>query len=84
MTAALSSFWAGAVGVVKRDLAIFTSYRLAFVTQILANLFSLTLFFYISRLVTIGEFESPDAYYATRWWGCAAGPAQVRESVDRW
>jgi ABC-2 type transport system permease protein len=55
---------AAAIGVVRRDLSIFASYRTAFATQILANLFSLTLFYYISRLVTIGEFGSPDEYFA--------------------
>jgi ABC-2 type transport system permease protein len=52
------------LAVVRRDLQLAMSYRLRFFTQLLSAFFSLTLFYYISRLVTIGTFDSPDAYYA--------------------
>jgi ABC-2 type transport system permease protein len=53
-----------AFAVVKRDWRMMTSYRFRFFTTLLAAFFSLTLFYYISRLVRVSAFESPDAYYA--------------------
>ncbi len=53
-----------AVGVVQRDWRIFLSYRTRLITQLLSAFFSLTLFYYISRLIRVGAFTSPDAYYA--------------------
>jgi ABC-2 type transport system permease protein len=50
--------------VVRRDLALMLSYRARFATQLLSAFFSLTLFYYISRLVQVETFSSPDAYYA--------------------
>lgn len=52
------------LAVVWRDFKITTSYRLRFATQLLSAFFSLTLFFYISRLVRFEAFDSADAYYA--------------------
>jgi ABC-2 type transport system permease protein len=52
------------LAVVRRDLYIFMSYRTRFLTQIASALFSLTLFYYVSRLVHIQGFASPDRYYA--------------------
>jgi ABC-2 type transport system permease protein len=63
VTAASLSLQA-ALGVLKRDCLLFLSYRMAFITQTLSLFFTLTLFHFISRLVTIGAFSSPDAYYA--------------------
>lgn len=50
--------------IVRRDFKLALSYRLRFFTQLLSGFFSLTLFYYISRLVQVEVFESPDAYYA--------------------
>jgi hypothetical protein len=50
--------------VVKRDWRMMTSYRLRFISTLVGAFFSLTLFYYISRLVRVSAFESPDAYYA--------------------
>lgn len=50
--------------VVRRDLQMAMSYRVPFATQLLSAFFSLTLFYYISRLVTVSAFSSSDAYYA--------------------
>lgn len=55
-------FAAGAV--IRRDLRLAMSYRVPFATQLLSAFFSLTLFYYISRLVRVSAFESADAYYA--------------------
>lgn len=54
---------AAAIGLLQRDLLIFVSYRLRFITQTAAALFSLVIFYYVSRLVTVEPF-TPDAYFA--------------------
>jgi ABC-2 type transport system permease protein len=53
-----------AVGVLQRDWRIFISYRARFVTQLLSMIFTLTLFYYISRLVRVSEVGTADDYYA--------------------
>lgn len=53
-----------ALAIVKRDLLMYASYRLRFVTQCFQALFSVTLFYYISRLVRVGSIGSPDDYFA--------------------
>jgi ABC-2 type transport system permease protein len=56
--------YAGAAGgVFRRDLAIFLSYRMRFVTTLFATVVTLTLFFYVSRLVHSDRIGSPDDYY---------------------
>jgi ABC-2 type transport system permease protein len=57
-------FASAAAGVMLRDWQTFVSYRLRFVTQLLSMLFTLTLFYYISRLVTVSQVGSADDYYA--------------------
>jgi ABC-type multidrug transport system permease subunit len=54
----------GLTGVVRRDAALFWSYRIRAVSQTLALFFSLSLFYYVSRLVNVSEFPSADAYFA--------------------
>jgi ABC-2 type transport system permease protein len=54
----------GAAAILKRDYVIFTSYRLRFVSEIVSALLGVTLFYYVSRLVTGGAFDSSDAYFA--------------------
>jgi ABC-2 type transport system permease protein len=63
MSAMLESLDAG-FAVVKRDFRMMTSYRFRFVSTLFGAFFSLTLFYYISRLVRVEAFASPDAYYA--------------------
>jgi len=53
-----------ALGLLKRDARVFVSYRLRFLSQILGALFSVALFYYISRLVRVGTFRAPGAYFA--------------------
>jgi ABC-2 type transport system permease protein len=55
---------AAAAGILRRDWLIFISYRMRFAAQLLSSFFSLTLFYYVSRLVRVAPFESPGAYYA--------------------
>jgi ABC-2 type transport system permease protein len=55
---------AAALAVMRRDLQLFFSYRLRFVSQLFGTLFAVTLFYYVSRLVDVHEFPTHDAYFA--------------------
>jgi ABC-type multidrug transport system permease subunit len=61
---ALAETWRGVIGVARRDAAIFWSYKLRVITQSFSLLFSLTLFYYVSRLIGSSAFRSPDDYFA--------------------
>lgn len=54
---------AAAAAFVKRDAMLYVSYRWSFLTQIASVFVSVALFYYVSRLVTVGAF-SPDRYFA--------------------
>lgn len=55
---------ASAAGAIcKRDFLIFASYRTRFLTTFFTALVSLTLFYYVSRLVSSARFGSPDEYF---------------------
>ncbi len=58
------AYLVAAGAVVLRDVRTALSYRFAFVAQFLGVFFAVTLFFYVSRLVQVGAFDSPDAYFA--------------------
>ncbi len=60
---AVLEYGSAASAVVRRDAALFFSYRTAFVTQCVSLIASVTLFYYLSRLVTIETFGSPDNYF---------------------
>jgi ABC-2 type transport system permease protein len=49
--------------VLARDLRVYLSYRSRLVSQALTSVFSLTLFYYVSRLVHVSGFSSPGAYF---------------------
>ena len=56
---------ARAIGaLVRRDLVTFLSYRTRVISLALGSLFGLALFHFISRLVRVEQFETPDEYYA--------------------
>jgi hypothetical protein len=55
---------AGAGAIVKRDFLVFTSYRLRFLSEIVGASLAVALFYYVSRLVNGGGFESSDEYFA--------------------
>lgn len=57
-------YLSAAVAVARRDAQIMFSYRFGVVSQLLGAVFSLSLFYYLSRLVRVRPFDSPDAYYA--------------------
>jgi ABC-2 type transport system permease protein len=52
------------MAVMRRDLHVYLSYRTRLVSQLLTSLFSLTLFYYVSRLVRLRGFSSPSVYFA--------------------
>jgi ABC-2 type transport system permease protein len=49
--------------VLRRDLRVFVSYRTRLFSQMLTAVFSLTLFYYVSRLVHVTGFPSPASYF---------------------
>ena len=56
--------FAAALGLLERDWRTFISYRIRPITMLLSAFFSLTLFYYISRLVKVSSIGSADDYYA--------------------
>lgn len=60
----LSANTAAGLELIRRDFAIFVSYRLSFVTPLFGAFFSVTLFHFISRLVHARSVGSSDAYFA--------------------
>jgi ABC-2 type transport system permease protein len=50
--------------IMRRDLHVYLSYRTRLVSQVLTTLFSLTLFYYVSRLVHLSQFKSSASYFA--------------------
>jgi ABC-2 type transport system permease protein len=61
---ALALHAGAARAIFMRDYAIFASYRMRFFTTVFSTLVSMTLFYYVSRLVRSDEVGSPDDYYA--------------------
>jgi ABC-2 type transport system permease protein len=84
-------YGSAAVGIVRRDLAIFVSYRLRFASQVASTGFSLLLLYYVSKLVRVDMFASPDDYFAFATVGVvifgvltstlAAAPATLRQEL---
>jgi ABC-2 type transport system permease protein len=60
----LRPHFAAAAGIFRRDMSVYLSYRWRLGTQYIGVLFSLAVFYYISRLVHVGTFVSPDAYFS--------------------
>jgi ABC-2 type transport system permease protein len=61
---AIAVHLSAARAIFMRDYAIFASYRMRFFTTVFSTLVSLTLFYYVSRLVRSDKVGSPDDYYA--------------------
>ncbi len=58
------TLWCEAMwGIIRRDAILFVSYRSQLVAQFLGPLFSITLFYYISHLVTAKSIHSPGGYF---------------------
>lgn len=50
--------------VMRRDMTVYLSYRTRLVSQLMTSLFSLTLFYYVSRLVHVSGFTSSASYFS--------------------
>lgn len=50
-------------GIVRRDAILFVSYRSQLLAQFVGPLFSITLFYYISHIVTAKSIHSPGGYF---------------------
>jgi ABC-2 type transport system permease protein len=84
-------YLSGARAIVRRDLALFLSYRLRLVSTAFTAIFGLVLFYYVSRLVSVGHFKSADQYFAFVVIGMVAlnvvtstlqtGPSAVRQEL---
>ena len=61
---ALRPHLAAAAGIFRRDATVYLSYRWRLGTQYVGVLFTLAVFYYISRLVRVGTFPSPDTYFS--------------------
>ncbi|HWA54317.1 MAG TPA: ABC transporter permease [Solirubrobacterales bacterium] len=78
------------LAVFRRDLHVYVSYRTRMVSQLLTSVFSLTLFYYISRLVNVSGFASPNQYFGfvvvgialvSVLYSCFAIAEQVRQEL---
>jgi ABC-2 type transport system permease protein len=88
---AVATYASGAAALIRRDVTVYFSYRLRFAGQVATALFTLTLFYYISRLVTVESFASPDTYFAFVVVGLAilgalvstlvSGPTAIRQEL---
>ena len=87
----LLRYGSAAIGIVQRDAAVFISYRLRFASQVASTLFTLLIFYYVSRLVRFGMFRRPDDYFAFATVGfvifgvltsaLSAAPASLRQEL---
>ncbi len=55
--------WYAFLAVMRRDLHVFVSYRTRIVSQLMTSVFSITLFYYVSKLVHVKGFGSPESYF---------------------
>lgn len=55
---------AAAWAVVRRDFQLFMSYKLRFLSQTVSIFLGVTLFYYVSRLVSIKQFPTHNDYFA--------------------
>jgi ABC-2 type transport system permease protein len=52
------------MAIMRRDLHVYLSYRTRLISQVFTALFSLTLFYYVSRLVHLSGFGTSASYFA--------------------
>jgi hypothetical protein len=55
----LDAMW----GIMRRDAILFVSYRTQLVAQIVSPLFAIAIFYYVSHLLNVRTFHSPDGYF---------------------
>jgi ABC-2 type transport system permease protein len=58
------AYLAATIGIVRRDAAIRLSYRGSILSQLVNVLFSLGIFYFISKLVRVPPFQTPGDYFA--------------------
>jgi ABC-2 type transport system permease protein len=56
-------WWDAMAGIVRRDAILFVSYRTQLMAQFLGPLFTITLFYYISHIITAKTIHSPGGYF---------------------
>jgi hypothetical protein len=56
----VAAYGSAGLAVLDRDLRVFMTYRSRVVGQLLAVLITITLFYYVSRMVNVERFPSPD------------------------
>lgn len=56
-------WWDAMAGIVRRDAILFVSYRTQLMAQFLGPLFTITLFYYISHIITARTIHSPGGYF---------------------
>lgn len=86
-----ATYFSGVMALVRRDFALFISYRLRMISAVFTTIFGLVLFYYVSRLVTVGQFKTPDDYFAFVVIGMVTlsvvtstlqtGPAAIRQEL---
>lgn len=59
-----ATYMSGVAALVRRDFALFISYRLRLISSAFTAVFALVLFYYVSRLVSVGQFDTADEYFA--------------------
>jgi ABC-2 type transport system permease protein len=59
----MSLWWDAMWAIIRRDAVLFVSYRSQLVAQFLGPLFTIALFYYISRLLTSKTIHSPGGYF---------------------
>lgn len=64
MRRGVAAYVDAAAGVTKRDILVFRSYRLRFLSQLVAGVPAVAMTYYISRLVSVRSFRDPDEYFA--------------------
>jgi ABC-2 type transport system permease protein len=78
------------LAVLRRDLRVYLSYRTRLASQALTVVFSLTLFYYVSRLVNVDGFGSHEAYFGfvvvglalvTVMYSCFSIPELIRQEL---
>jgi ABC-2 type transport system permease protein len=58
------AYLAASAGIVRRDAAVRWSYRGSLVSQNVGIIFSLALFYYLSKLIRVAPFTTPAQYFA--------------------
>jgi ABC-2 type transport system permease protein len=59
-----ATYMTGAFAILRRDWLLWISYRTRAVSILLTSLFGLALFYYISKLVRVEQFPTPESYFA--------------------